>query len=99
VLGRPPPAGLGTVVVGPDQLVEERVPAEDLVEQQLAVVRLAIVDVEVERPVGRQQLARPGQAGLQEPEIVAERVVVGKRAQEPRLVPPPAEADPRPARY
>ena len=45
VLGGPAAARLGAVVVGPDKLVEERLAPEDLVKQQLAVVRLAVVDV------------------------------------------------------
>jgi hypothetical protein len=78
VLGRPATARLGPVVVGPDDLVEERVAAEQLVEQQLAVMGLAVVDVEVERPVGSEQLAAALQARGEEAEVVTERVVVGE---------------------
>src|SRR5205807_9948910 len=42
VLGRPAPAWLGPIVVGPDELVQKRVSAEDLVQQQLAIVGLAV---------------------------------------------------------
>ena len=93
MLGGPAAARLGAVVVGPDQLVEERVAAEQLVEQQLAVVRLAVVDVEVQRPVRGQQLARARQPRLQERQVVGERVVVAERLQQPRPVAPAAEAD------
>ena len=79
----PAAARLGAVVVGPDQLVEERVAPEQLVEQQLAVVGLAVVDVEVERPMRREQLARARQPRLEEPEVVGERVVVAERPQQP----------------
>src|SRR3712207_7594850 len=48
VLRGPPPCRPGAVVVGPDDLVEEVLAAEDAVEQDLAVVRLAVVDVEVQ---------------------------------------------------
>jgi hypothetical protein len=94
VLGRPPPARLGAVVIGPDDLIEKRVTPEQLVEQQLAVMGLAVVDVEVERPVRGQQLADAGQARLQEAEVVAERVVVTQRAQQFGPVAPAPEADP-----
>ena len=98
MLGRPPPARLGAVVVGPDQLVEERVAAEDLVEQQLAVVRLAVVDVEVQRAVRGQQLSRARAAAAPESQVVVELVVVAERLQQRRPVAPPAETDARPRR-
>ena len=94
VLGRPAGARLGAVVVGPDDLVEEALAAEELVEQQLAVVRLAVVDVEVQRAVGREQAADLAQARLEEREVVVERVAVGGLLQQPARVPPPAEAGP-----
>ena len=78
MLGGPAPARLGAVVVRPDDLVQERVAAEDLVEQQLAVVRLAVVDVEVQRAVGRQQLSQAGEAGREELQVVGVLVVVGE---------------------
>src|SRR5207244_5942978 len=55
VLRGPAPPRAAPVVVGPDDLVEEAAPAEDLVQQQLAVVGLAVVDVEVERPAAPQE--------------------------------------------
>ena len=94
MLGRPAAAGLGAVVVGPDELVEERLAPEDLVEQQLAVVRLAVVDVEVERPVGGEQLTAAGQARREEAKVVTERVGVGQAREQLGAVAPPAEADP-----
>ena len=45
VLGRPAPPRASTVVVRPDELVEKALAPEHLVEQQLAAVCLAIVDV------------------------------------------------------
>ena len=91
MLGGPAAARLGAVVVGPDDLVEERVAAEQLVEQQLAVVRLAVVDVEVQRSVRREQLARARQARLEEAQVVGERVVVAERSQQLGAVAPAAE--------
>ena len=78
MLGRPAAPRLGAVVVGPDQLVEECVAPEDLVEQQLAVVGLAVVDVEVQRPVLGEQRAGRAQPRLQEAEVVGELVVVAE---------------------
>ena len=92
VLGRPAVARLAAVVVGPDQLVEEAVAAEQLVQQQLAVVRLAVVDVEVQRPLGGEQAADLAQARLEEGEVVVERVAVGGLLQEPGRVAAAAEA-------
>ena len=48
VLGGPAAPRLRAVVVRPHQLVQERIAAEDLVEQKLAVMGLAVVDVEVQ---------------------------------------------------
>jgi len=86
VLGGPAATRLGTVVVGPDQLVEEALAAEQLVEQQLAVVRLAVVDVKVERALGGEQPAHLAQARLEEAEVVVEGVAVGGLLQQPRRV-------------
>ena len=47
------------VVVGPDDLVEEALAAEQRVEHDLGVVRLAVVEVQVERAVGRRAAATP----------------------------------------
>src|ERR1043165_982275 len=48
VLRRPALLRARAVVVGPDDLVHERRATEDLVEEHLAVVHLAVVDVEEE---------------------------------------------------
>ncbi len=63
----------------PHELVEEALAAEDPVEQDLAVVALAVVEMDVERPVGGQHAP-----GLLEPrpdelEVVRVSVVVGHR--------------------
>ena len=95
VLGRPAPPRLGAVVVGPDQLVQEGVPTEDLVQQQLAVMSLAVVDVEVQRSVRGQQLPATGQSRLQEGQVVRELVVIAEALQQTGAVPAPTKADPR----
>jgi len=48
VLRGPAPGRACAVVVRPDDLVQKAVAAEDAVQQHLAVVYLAVVDVEVE---------------------------------------------------
>ena len=59
VLRGPAPLRAGTVVVGPDELVQEAFAPEDLVEEHLAVVRLARVEVEIERAVGAAASGEP----------------------------------------
>jgi len=71
VLRRPAAARLRAVVIRPDQFVEERVTTEAFVEQQLAVMGFAVVDVEVQRSVRRQQLTGQAQPRLQEAQVVA----------------------------
>src|SRR6185312_774208 len=93
VLGRPATAGARAVVVGPDQLIEELLAAEDLVEQQLAVVRLAVVDVEVQRAVLAQEPARLFQTRCEKAEVVVERVAIGGLCEQPRPVAPALKAD------
>ena len=52
VLGRPAIFGAAAEIIGPDNLVDKTLATEDGVKQEdLAVVRLAIVDVEIERAV------------------------------------------------
>jgi hypothetical protein len=82
------------VVVGPDDLVEEVLAAEDLVEQELAVVSLAIVDVEVERSRRSKDAPTIDQARLQEGEVVGELIEVRGLGEQTARVAPSAEADP-----
>ena len=86
MLGGPAPLGARAVVVGPDDLVEKAVAPEDLVEQQLAVVGLAVVDVEVERALRRQQPAGLLQARGEERQVVLEAVAIGGFGEQPGLV-------------
>ena len=78
VLGRPAAPGAGAVVVRPDDLVQEALAPEDLIQQQLAVVGLAVVDVEVQRPLAREQPPGLFQARRQEREVVLELVAVAR---------------------
>src|SRR5262249_21300413 len=81
------------VVVSPDDLVEERGATEDLVEEHLAVVHLAIVDVEVEASRRRENTVRFAQPGLEEREIVVEAVSEPFVGREPlRPIATPCEA-------
>ena len=92
VLLRPAALRLAAVVVGPDQLVEEALAAEHLVEQQLDVVRLAVVEVQVQRAGGVQHAAQLAQPRLEEAEVVVERVAVGGRLEQRGGVAAAAEA-------
>ena len=86
MLGRPALAGLRAVVVRPDELVQEAVAPEQRVEQHLGVVRLAVVEVEVERAVVGEQAPRLEQARLEEGPVVVEPVVVGAQVAPQPLV-------------
>ena len=79
VLGGPAAFGAAAVVVGPDDLVEEAGAPEDAVQQHLAVVRLAVVDVEVEGAVGGEDAVSLDEARGEEGEVVVEGVVEGAR--------------------
>src|SRR5208283_4571311 len=93
VLGGPAAAWLRAVVIGPHDLVEECVTAEDLVEQQLAVVSFPVVDVEVQGPVWGEQLPGGEHARLQERQVVAEAVLEAEALQQRRAVASASEAD------
>jgi len=86
VLRRPAPARAGSVVVCPDDLIQEALPPEDLIEQQAAVVGLAVVDVEVDRSLALQQAMSLLQAGCEKGEIVLEGVPVGGLIEQGRAV-------------
>jgi len=92
VLSRPAALGARPVVVGPDDLVEKAVAAEHLVERKLAVVRLAVVDVQVEGATACEQATRVLEPGHQEGQVVVEMVRVGGLGQHARAVAPPPEA-------
>ncbi len=95
VLGGPAPARAAAEVVGPDDLVQEAVAPEDLVEQQLAVVRLAVVDVEVEGALLPEQAVGLLEARREEVEVVLEAVAVARALEQLGAVAAPAEADAR----
>ena len=78
VLRGPPAGGPRAVVVRPDDLVEEALAAEQRVEQHLRVVDLALVEVEVEGAVLRQEAPRLLEPRLEERPVVGERVVVAR---------------------
>src|SRR5262249_17892725 len=71
---------------------EEAVPAEDLVEQHLRVVRLARIEMDVERAVLPKKAPCLAEAGLEEREGVVEAVGVGRRPEDGRPVAAAAEA-------
>ena len=93
MLGRPAALGARAVVVGPDDLVEKALAPEDLIEQQLAVVGLAVVDVEVERARAGEQPAGLLEARREEGEVVVEVVAVGGLGEQLRPVAAALKAD------
>ena len=74
VFGRPFSSRSRPVIVGPDQLVQETLAPEDLVHQHLAVVDLAVVQVQVEGPVRPEYPVAFAQAWLKKTQIVVEMV-------------------------
>src|SRR5262249_35696428 len=65
VLGRPSLRRARTVVVGPDDLVDERPATEDAVEHHLAVVHLAAVEMKEKTPGGFQDSVSLEQSRLE----------------------------------
>src|SRR4051794_3979738 len=94
VLRRPAPPRAPAVVVGPHDLVEEAGPAEQPVERDLDVVRLARVEVDVERAVRGEEAPRLGELGHEERGVVVEGVVELQGALRFGLVAPAGEPDP-----
>ena len=94
MLGRPAPLGSAAVVVGPDDLVEKTLPAEDAVQQHLAVVRLAVVDVEEERARAGEHPVGLLKARREEGQVVAEVIGIAGGAERGRSVAPTLEAGP-----
>ena len=76
MLGGPAFGGARAVVVGPDDFVLEACAAEDLVEQDLAVVDFAGVEVEEERAGGGEDAVGFDEARAEEGEVVVEGVGV-----------------------
>ena len=76
VLGRPAGLGAAAVVVGPDDLVDEGVAAENLVQHHLAIVDFPVIDVEEKAAVVIQHAVCLLHAGAEEPDVVVEDVGV-----------------------
>ena len=94
VLRGPAVLGAGAVVVGPDDLVQEALAAEDRVEHDLGVVHLTVVQVQVEGAVVGEQPPGLDEARFQEGPVVAERVVVLVQRALDRVVGAALEPDP-----
>ena len=94
VLGGPAALRSRPVVVGPDDLVHERLAPEDLVQHHLAVVDLAEVDVEEEARVGGQGRAGRLDAVPEEPDVVVEAVVEPRLPEALGSIAPAPESDP-----
>src|SRR5690606_10795713 len=75
------------VVVRPDQLIQEALAAEQRVEQHLRVVRLTVIQVQVQGAVIGEQAPRLGQPRLQKRPVVVELVVVAQKLTQDSLVP------------
>ena len=93
MLGRPATARARAIVIRPDDFVQEARPAEDLVQEHLYVVDLAVVEVDVQGPAGLQHPAHFAQARGEKREVVGVDVQVARGAQRNRTVATPLEAN------
>src|SRR5690606_17006160 len=94
VLRRPAVPRPPAVIVRPDDLVEERAAPEYLIEQHLAVVHLAIVEMDVQRAVRGQYAGSLLQARAKEAQVVVEGVLVRAQRDAFRDVAAPLVTDP-----
>ena len=94
MLGGPAVLGPRAVVVGPDDLVQEALPAEDGVQHHLGVVHLPVVQVQVQGAVVGEQPPCLDQSRFQEGPVVAESVVVLVQGALDRVVGPAFEPHP-----
>ena len=79
VLGGPLRFCARAIIVGPDDLIKEALPSEDLIEQHLAVMHFAVIDVKVQAAVGLEQAISLAQARFDKGNKVIENVAVGLR--------------------
>lgn len=86
VLGRPLAFSAGAIIVGPDDLVEEGRAPEDLVEQHLAVMHLAVIYVEIQAAVRLEHPVGFVQARREEGQKIVKDVSVALAADLDRLV-------------
>src|SRR5262249_43969853 len=92
VLRRPLARRARPVVVGPNNLVQEIFAAEDLVEQNLAVMHLAVIDVKVETSRSFENPLRMFETGAEKTKIVVEAVAErGARHRAKRPIAPSAK--------
>ena len=79
VLGAPLFLGSRTVVVGPDDFVDERVASEYFIEHHLAIMNLAIIQMEEQRTIPLQYAVRFFHARAQESDEITVRIIVAVR--------------------
>jgi hypothetical protein len=94
VLGRPFFGRTPAVIVGPDDLVEKALPAEDLIQHDLAVMHLAVIDVEVQAAVRLEHPVSLLHARGEEGQEIVKVIGVTLRTELDRLVALALEAHP-----
>ena len=86
MFGRPSILGAATIIVSPDDLIEETIPTKDTVEENLAIMDFAIVSMKVERTVWCQDTVGLPQSRLEKSEIIIERIVETFGSQSDRFI-------------
>ena len=80
------------VIVRPDDLVEEAFAPEDLIQQHLAVMHLAVINVKVQAAIGGQNAFGFDQARLEECQEIVKDIAVGFEANLGRGIALPGKA-------
>ena len=94
MLGRPFGFGLSAIVISPDDLVDETLAPEDPVQPDLAIMHLAVVDVEIQAAAWFQQPVSLFQARAYKFLVIIKGIGVLFGAQLNRLVSIPLETLP-----
>ncbi len=92
MLGRPAVFRPAAVVIRPDDLVQEALPPEDGIQQDFAVMHLAVVNVEIQAARWFEQTVRLAEARFEEGQVIVKDIGIPFRADLDGLIAPSAEA-------
>ncbi len=74
MLGRPAVFRPAAVVIRPDDLVQEALPPEDGIQQDFAVMHLAVVNVEIQAARWFEQTVRLAEARFEEGQVIVKDI-------------------------